>query len=37
MAKTICRPERKGKSGPETVRVASHGRSKPKPIGKGCK
>jgi hypothetical protein len=37
MAKTICRPERKGKSGPKTVRISGHVRSKPKPIGKGCK
>jgi hypothetical protein len=37
MAKTVCRPERKRKGGPKTVRVDAHVRSKPKPIGKGCK
>jgi len=36
MTKTICRPERKGKPGPKTVRVTPHTRTTPKPIRKDC-
>jgi hypothetical protein len=36
MAKTVCRPERKGKSGPKKVTVAAHSRTPPKKIQKGC-
>jgi hypothetical protein len=36
MAKTICRPERKGKTAPKPVKVVAHKRSAPKAIGKGC-
>jgi hypothetical protein len=37
VAKIVCRPERKGKTGPKTVRVKAHDRSKAKPTGKTCK
>ena len=36
MTKVVCRPERKDKPGPKTVRVAPYERSKPKPIRKDC-
>ena len=36
MSKLICRPERKEKPGPKTVKVSTHTRSTPKPIPKKC-
>ena len=36
MTKTICRPERKGKTAAKPVKVEAHTRSKPKPIKGGC-
>jgi hypothetical protein len=36
MATTKCRPVREGKTGPKTVPVKKHVRSKPKPIDRKC-
>jgi hypothetical protein len=36
MANITCRSERKGKSGPKSVKVTTHKRSKPKPINHKC-
>jgi hypothetical protein len=36
MARVKCRPERTGKTGPKSIRVKTHRRSRPKPIRKKC-